>query len=136
MDTRPETEQLVSILEFLDKRIQAKTAIIAEDESYLPTCKTNASIAQIQYSIEYGTRARDTVNDIRTLVQDRLETINATPKKSLLVAGDIPAGCACPFAEKIPCTMVQEKCPTKENVKSFKFSCALARGFDLAEQEK
>lgn len=142
MDTKPETLELESILRILDTRIQAKTEMIAEDNAYLLVSlaivsnRSEEYNARIRYNIEYSIRTRDVLGDIRALVQDRLDSIRATPKKSLLVAGNIPAGCACPFAKSIPCTMQMAKCPTEGKTHAFSFSCALARGFDLAEQER
>ena len=143
MDTRPEVKELEFILGWFDEHIAAKTSMIAEVKNYLnDLCEKIESNefkdynAKIQNSIAYSLRAREVAITIRSLVQEKLDVVKATPKKSLLVAGNIPAGCTCPFAKSIPCAMVTQKCPTEAHTLSVGFSCALARGFDLAEQEK
>ena len=126
MDTRPEVKELEFILGWFDEHIAAKTSMIAEVKNYLnDLCEKIESNefkdynAKIQNSIAYSLRAREVAITIRSLVQEKLDVVKATPKKSLLVAGDIPLGCVCPFAKSIPCTMVTEKCPTEGNVKPF-----------------
>lgn len=72
-----------------------------------------------------------TINGNAVGFTDQMPTLIAVKveNQSLLVDGCVPAGQACPFKQR--CEM--DNCP-KNEVTDRKYSCGLARGFDLVQQ--
>lgn len=60
---------------------------------------------------------------------DHLAYINANG----LIGGKVPAGKPCPFAAE--CSMINNHCPTDDELKDAPYSCATARMHSLLKEE-